>query len=157
MKIEKRQIHKTILTSLERCLGEDWKIVSKKTGEAEFLQDSFFPIQLSFTIDSIFRNTPTSPPLTNCWRVSIGSGYHTLFYNEYTGYLGESERVTHQSFPLRINKTVIRIIPEQDLLVYSQEDLDSCMPIVYEYATASKCQLPRFQRLEEFDDMLAGC
>lgn len=154
MKIEKRQIHNALLESFESQIDKDWRLVSKKMGDVEFLRHSLFPIKVYFFIDSMCWQTPTSPPLTNIWRVHLGCSYSTTFYNEYSGYVKESRRHLPTSFPLSPNKKLNPIIPEQGLLIYSQDDLDSCLPIVLEKLQASNVQLPRFQRLEEFDDML---
>jgi len=75
MKIEKRIVHKTLLTSLEQQLNEEWKPISKKMGDVEFLRHSLFPIKVYFFIDSMCWQTPTSPPMTNIWRVHLGCSY----------------------------------------------------------------------------------
>lgn len=154
MKIEKRQIHNALLESFESHLGKDWRLVSKKIGDVEFLRHSLFPIKVYFFIDSMCWQTPTSPPMTNIWRVHLGCTYSTTIFNEYSGYLDDSRRHLPVAFPLYPNKMSRRLIPEQGLLIFSQDDLDSCMPIVREFVQNSEVQLPRFQNLEEFDDLL---
>jgi len=71
VKIEKRQIHNTLLESFESQIDKDWRLVSKKMGDVEFLRHSLFPIKVYFFIDSMCWQTPTSPPASSMGWVGI--------------------------------------------------------------------------------------